>query len=241
MKTIGLHFGFLLAAFMCSLLHVPLAAAGGFLPELTSSDLTTLLAGTHTLAPIDGKIRYSNFSLDPIPSGTAIPDLSGIVLTTIGNELEEALLLQIDDGSRVLRMGERYDFGIQFHAQGILPSTILTSAALDIAGATVGTRGDAEAGVTMQLFDSGGIFSSLSVTESVLERQLIDRMQVLGPSDWIVRVRVSADGGTRAAVLVLTDFTMAFGVAIVPEPSTLALGVFAFVALLSGRSYRRRM
>jgi hypothetical protein len=204
--------------------------------EVVSADLDTLLQGGVTLRSPGSKFSYGGFELFGSPSGTAIPDLSKIQLTAN----DSALLWQIGEDRRILRAGENYQLAVQFEATTFAPQHILSSATLDIAGATLGTRGDASAEIIMDILDDGATLGSLTVREATTGRQLIDTAIIRGSNQWFGQLQIQADGGSGTAALVFTDFETSFNTVEVPEPPTLVIATIwiAGSSCLTGRRFR---
>jgi hypothetical protein len=204
--------------------------------EVASADLATLLQSGGALRSPGGDLRFSSFVMEQAPSGSAIPDLATILLTADGR----SLLWEIGEDRRILRAGEDYQLGIKFQATAMVSQQVLMSATLDIAGATIGTKGDANAQLVMDLLDNvGASLGSLSVVEASTGRHLIDTQDIRGSNQWMGRLQISAFGGTGTAALVLTDLETSFTTAAIPEPCSLTLGTSAGLLWLAISPSRR--
>jgi hypothetical protein len=189
--------------------------------EIASADLATLLQSSGALRSPGGDVRFSNFVMVQAPTGSAVPNLAEILLTANG----ASLLWEIDEDRRILRAGDNYELGIKFQATALIPQQVLASARLDIAGATIGTKGDANAQLVMELLDNEGApLGSLSVVEASAGRHLIDTEDIRGSNQWMARLQIRASGGTGTAALVLTDLETSFATEAIPEPCSLTLG-----------------
>jgi hypothetical protein len=207
--------------------------------EIAEASLDALLQNDIALSAANGPFRFSDFQFDPPPSGSAIPDLMQIVLSVA----DELLLWQIGEDRRILRAAEQYEFGVKFRVTALDPGHVLTSAMLDIAGATIGTKGDANAQLTMDVLDIGGNpLGSLSAIESSTHRDLVSTQALNGSSEWLARLRINASGGSGTAALVLTDIQTSFVTAEIPEPSAIVCGCCGvLLGMLGRRRVRSRL
>jgi hypothetical protein len=158
--------------------------------------------------------------MDQAPSGSALPDLSTILLSAN----DGVVLWEIGENGRILRAAEDYQLQIEFQVTALDPQQVLRSASLDIAGATIGSKGNSHAELLMDLVDGDGAsLGSLSVSESSTVRRLIDVQDIHGPNQWTARLQINASGGSGTGTLVLTDFETSFATVAIPEPSTIIL------------------
>jgi hypothetical protein len=224
--------------FIVSFAHVMASAqlVSAIETEMVSADLATLVQSGGSLSSSGGDFRFGSFVLDQMPSGTAAPNLAQIVLTVDHG----SLLWEIGADRRILRAAEDYQLGIKFQVTAPVSQQVLTSATLDIAGATIGTKGDADAQLAMEILNNdGSSLGSLSVVEASGGRHLIDIQNLRGPSQWMARLQIRAFGGTGTAALVLTDVQTSFTTIAIPGPCTLAYpaisaGLLALVARQRG-------
>jgi hypothetical protein len=204
--------------------------------EPSQASLDALLQSDIALSAADGHFRFSDFQFDPPPSGSAIPDVTQIVLSVAG----ELLLWQTGHGRRILRAADQYEFGVKFRVTALDPGHALASATLDIAGATIGTKDDANAQLTMDVLDIGGNpLGSLSVIESSTQRDLVSTQELNGSREWLARLSINGSGSSGTAALVLTDVQTSFVAAGIPEPSANVCGCCGVD--LRGVLSRRRM
>ncbi len=196
--------------------------------ETSQASLNVLVQSDIALSAANGRFRFSDFQFDPPPSGSAIPDVTQIVLSAT----DDSLAWQIGEDVRILRAAEQYEIGVKFRVTALDGSHVLNSATLDIAGATIGTKGDATAQLTMDVLDvAGNPLGSLSVIESSTHRDLVSTQALNGSSEWLARLRINASGGSGTAALVLTDIQTSFVTVEIPEPSAVVCGCCSVVLL----------